>query len=884
MKKLILLDGMAIVYRSFFALNRSPRINSKGFNTSAILGFLNTLLDLVRQQRPSHIAVAFDLQAPTFRHLLFHDYKANRDAMPEVISLSLPYIKQLISAFNIPIVTAEGYEADDVIGTLANAAQNNGFDRVLMVTPDKDFGQLVTDKIHIYHLGHGSKSDQILTPTEICDRFGISKCPQVIDLLGLWGDTADNIPGIPGVGEKTAKKLIAQFGSIENMIANADEIKNDRMRSIIEANAQQALFSKKLATIVLDAPVALDEESFRLKEPDIQRLSEIFDFLEFRNISKRIVSVYRDANISISMPSPARTAPAANEIQTSLFDEPVTDASISADWSGENLKICTSLDQLPILNAIGCSIYFEGSSLALASDAENVFLAPIGDTDTSLLKTILENPSTIKICHDLKQLKYLLAELDISIQGEIFDIQLAHYLVDSEARHSLPFICSAILNESPSDPAQFASAMWLLYPRLSSLLTDSRLRYIYDNIELPLVDVLISMEQEGVRIDVDALKSYSAQLSAMRDDLEQSIFELAGCSFNISSPKQLGEVLFERLKIVDKPPRTASKQYSTAEDVLIKLKNVHPIIDKVLEYRSINKLIGTYLNSFPQLISPISGRLHTVYNQTVTATGRLSSSNPNLQNIPIRTELGREIRRAFVPRNEDFVILAADYSQIELRLIASLANDRHMIEAFNNRYDIHAATAAKIYGIPLDEVSKDQRRNAKSVNFGIVYGISAFGLSEQLSISRKEAAALIDEYFQQYPDIKAYIAQCVERAHTNGYAQTILGRRRYLNDINSRNNSARSFAERNAVNMPIQGSSADMIKLAMIRIFQRFNSLNLKSKMILQVHDELVFDVFRPEIETVKAIVEQEMQQALPLDNLAIEVSIDQGDNWLDAH
>lgn len=875
---------MAIVYRAYYALNRTPRINSKGLNTSAILGFVNTLLDLIRQQHPTHIAVAFDVQAPTFRHKMFPEYKANRDAMPEDISSSLPFIKQIISAFNIPIVTAEGYEADDVIGTLATRAESEGFDRVMMVTPDKDFGQLVTSHINIYHLGHGSKGDQLLGPLEIQEKFGVRHCRQVIDLLGLWGDSADNIPGIPGVGEKTAKKLIAQFGSVEDMVNHSDEIKNDRIRSIIEANAQQALFSKQLATIVLDAPVSLDVDAFRLNEPDMKQLKEIFGELEFRNFTNRIVSIYRDLNIAVqALPESSGAGNVNSETsQTSLFDtlETVSDINNTED----PIHIVNSLSDLSISDSEGCSIYFDGPTIAIASDAETAYVAPIGDVNLDSLKHLIENPSILTICYDIKHLKYLFSELDISIQGEVFDVQMAHYLIEPEARHSLDFICGAIINSEPQNPAQIATSLWLLYPRLSSLLSDYRLQYIYDNIEMPLVDVLISMEQEGVKIDVDALKNYSQQLSIKKDRLEEEIFALADCRFNISSPKQLGEVLFDKLKVVEKPPLTSSKQYSTAEDVLLKIKNTHPIIEKVLEYRSISKLIGTYLNSFPQLISPISGRLHTIYNQTVTATGRLSSSNPNLQNIPIRTELGREIRRAFVPRNSDYLILAADYSQIELRLIASLACDRHMIDAFKNNYDIHAATAAKIYGISIDEVTKEQRRNAKSVNFGIVYGISSFGLSEQLGISRKEAASLIDGYFEQYPDIKAYIARCVEAAHKYGYAQTILGRRRFLYDINSRNNSARSFAERNAVNMPIQGSSADMIKIAMIRIFKKFNELNLKSKMILQVHDELVFDVYRPEVDIVKEIVRTEMQQALPLDNLPIEVSIDVGENWLEAH
>ena len=529
------------------------------------------------------------------------------------------------------------------------------------------------------------------------------------------------------------------------------------------------------------------------------------------------------------------------------------------------------------------AIFVSGATIVLAFNADEVYSSLVGDIDVARLRKLLEDESSLKLCHDLKALKYILKELGISLKGQVFDVQLAHYLIDAEARHGLDSISMSVLGSEPANELESAAVLWQLYPLMAAQMSDSGLNHLYSDVELPLVDVLISMEEEGVRIDVDALKDYSRRLSEERDGIEKSIFELAGGQFNISSPKQLGEVLYERLKITDKPPRTATKQYSTAEDVLLKLKDKHPIIGMILEYRSLTKLIGTYLDSFPKLIDPVTQRLHTVYNQTVTATGRLSSSNPNLQNIPIRTERGREIRKAFVARDKDYILLAADYSQIELRIIASLANDRHMIEAFANHYDIHAATAAKIYKIPIEEVSKDLRRNAKSVNFGIVYGISSFGLSEQLGIPRKEAATLIEEYFNQYPDIKNYIDKNIAFAHEHGYAQTLLGRRRYLADINSRNASARTFAERNAVNMPIQGTSADMIKIAMNTIYSKFQQLNLKSKMILQVHDELVFDCYKPEEQQVRAIVEEAMVNALPL-SIPVEVGIDVGDNWLEAH
>lgn len=887
MKKLVLLDGMAMVYRAYFALNGSNRMNSKGMNTSAVLGFTTTMYDLIKKLKPTHMAVAFDMPKPTFRHEMYPEYKANREAMPEAIQVGLPYVKQIIEAFNIPILTCEGYEADDVIGTASAWAEEQGFDEVVMVTPDKDFGQLVTDHVRMYRFGRMGKPDQVMGVDEIKEKFGVSRCEQVKDLLGLWGDASDNIPGIPGVGEKTAKKLIDQFGSVEAMVEHCDEIKNDKIRNLVQTHGQQAIFSKLLATISLDAPIALDEESLRVRKPNYQQLQSLFAELEFRNLAKRL---YTDLSVSdpaeaqrfaAAKPAAAKSKAAAKqpEAQPTLFDQPSLFNTPVVDEK-RSVEI-TRLSQFPDSGDV--AIYVTGPTIVLAFSADEVYFSLVGDIDVARLRQLLQNASTLKLCYDLKALKYMLRELDIELAGEVFDLQLAHYLIDAEARHTLESIAIGTVGYEPADALQSAAIMWQVYPLLAAQMTDAGLNHLYSEVELPLVDVLISMEEEGVRIDVDALKEYSGRLSLERDALEKEIFDLAGGPFNISSPKQLGEVLYEKLKVTDKPPRTATKQYSTAEDVLLKLKDKHPIIDKILEFRSLNKLIGTYLDSFPKLINPATHRLHTVYNQTVTATGRLSSSNPNLQNIPIRTERGREIRKAFVARNDDYILLAADYSQIELRIIASLANDRHMIEAFANHYDIHAATAAKIYKLPIEEVTKDLRRNAKSVNFGIVYGISAFGLGEQLGIPRKEAAALIDEYFAQYPDIKHYIDTNIAFAHEHGYAQTLLGRRRYLADINSRNASARNFAERNAVNMPIQGTSADMIKIAMINIFRQFQHLGLKSKMILQVHDELVFDCFKPEEEQVRQIVKEAMVNALPL-SIPIEVSIDVGPDWLTAH
>ncbi len=889
MKKLLLIDGMAAVYRAYYALNRNPRINSRGLNTSCILGFTTTLYDLLRSLQPTHVGVAFDLQKPTFRHQLYADYKANRDAMPEEIQMGLPWVKEIIEAFRIPILTCEGYEADDVIGTLSHRAEQAGFDQVLMATPDKDFAQLVTPCVKMYRYGRMGKPDTILGVDEVKEKFDVQDPRQVIDLLGLWGDASDNIPGIRGIGEKTAKKLIAQFGSIEQMVAHADEIKNDKLRLMVQDHADDALFSKQLATISLDAPIDFDEQALLMHDPDYQKLRDLCDQLEFRQFARRLFSdlsvkdpqkavqwnkqstpIASTAPTTTSAPAPA-SAPTLFAIDTPVDTHPVESQPLTAEvlreLAGKDLAIVVS-----------------GPSVVLSTSADAVWSTQVADLDLPLFASLMSDAGTTKLCYDLKNLKYILAELDVTLRGTLFDVQLAHYLIDAEMRHTFDYICSSILGYDPQTPQAQAAALWQLYPLMAARMKDAALVDLYNDMELPLVDVLIDMEREGVRIDVDALRDYAAQLTVERQRIEEDIYRQAGEQFNISSPKQLGEVLYERLKVTDKPPRTATKQYSTAEDVLAKLADRHPIIPLILEYRSITKLVGTYLDAFPKLINPATGRLHTVYNQTVTATGRLSSSNPNLQNIPIRTERGREIRRAFVAADADHLLLAADYSQIELRIIASLANDRHMLQAFNSGLDIHAATAAKIYHLPIDRVTKDQRRNAKSVNFGIVYGISPFGLSEQLAIPRKEAAALIDEYFAQYPAVAAFIERSKQYARQHGYARTLLGRRRYLPDINSRNAAARSFAERNAVNMPIQGTSADMIKLAMVRIHNELRKRNLKTKMILQVHDELVFDLYRPEEAEVRHLVVREMQQALPLDGLTIDVSLDVGHDWLSAH
>lgn len=931
-KKLLLLDGMAIVYRAYYALNRNPRINSKGLNTSAVLGFTTTMYDLIRSQKPTHIGVAFDLQAPTFRHEKFEQYKANRDAMPEDIQLALPYIKEIIRGFEIPILTCEGYEADDVIGTLSKKAEKEGFE-VLMVTPDKDFGQLVSPQISMYRFGRMGRPDEILGVNEIMEKFSVARCEQVIDILGLWGDASDNIPGIPGIGEKKAKQLVAEFGSIENMIANADKIANEKLRNLVKEHADQALFSKELATIETNTPIDFDPDELLMKTPNYVRLKGLFDELEFRNFAKKFFTDYSVSdpesyvNLSNTTTKKAKAAKATNFDQPTLFDTPAatsptptplpqttTDTMyVYADNEEKREQLKNDLLEQERIGIYLLSADTNIEGIAFAYGEGMAAYMPLKDNDSwDLACQILQAENIAKAAYNTKELKHkLIATKAITTKGTIFDVQIAHYLLYSEARHTLDFIASNILNtdiydlesligksNSKNHQADFetidpsllthiacqrADIILRLQDSLSIEMQKTKVEKLFAEIEMPLVDVLLSMEREGVRIDTEYLKEYSAQLQNEKNEIEQQIYSYAEKTFNIGSPKQLGEVLFDHLKIVDKAPKTATKQYSTAEDVLQKMIDKHPIVPLILEYRSLSKLISTYLDAFPKLISGATNRLHTTFNQTVTATGRLSSNNPNLQNIPIRTERGREIRKAFVPRNDDYILLAADYSQIELRIIASLSHDRHMIEAFTNKYDIHTATAAKIYNIAMEQVTPELRRNAKSVNFGIIYGISAFGLSEQLGIPRKEAATLIDEYFLQYPDIKNYIESNIEFARQYGYAQTLLGRRRYLPDINSRNAGLKNFAERNSVNMPIQGTSADMIKIAMNNIYKAFEAKQLKSKMILQVHDELVFDVYKPEIDEVTTIVRNEMINALPLD-IPIEVSTDMGDNWLEAH
>ncbi len=927
-KKLFLLDAMALIYRAFYALNKNPRINSKGLNTSAIVGFANTLFDVIKTEKPTHIGVAFDTMAPTLRSEGFVDYKANREKMPEDLAKSIPYIEKLIEGFRIPILFSEGHEADDVIGTLAKQAEKNGF-ITYMMTPDKDFGQLVSENIFMYKPARMGNEVEILGVKEICEKFSIQRPEQVIDILGLWGDASDNIPGIPGIGEKWAKELISKYDNLENVIAHADELKG-KMAENVRNFAHLGLESKQLATIILDVPVDFDEEDLRLKQPDFAALKEVFDELEFKTFAKRVFDYY-----SPQQPEIQPSAAFGNDVQQDLFSQAGIEFEtlktirtsphnyILADTPGKRLGIIESIKKQK-------TFCFDTETTGLSTnDAELVgmsfalkpgeaFYVPVPDNFDEALKIVqefqpvFEDETIGKTGQNMKFDISMLKNYNVEVKGKMFDTMLAHYLIEPDQRHNMDFLAEHLLGyktisydeltekkgsrqlnmrdvqksklaELVDYAAEDADITLQLREILEPKLAADNLRKLFDEIEMPLAPVLGSMETEGVKLDVGALKEYSLQLKQEIDVVEKEIYELAGEKFNVASPKQLGVILFEKLKIIEKPKKTKTNQYSTGEDILSRLENKHPIIAKILDFRSLTKLKSTYVDTLPDLISPTDGRIHTSYNQAVAATGRLSSANPNLQNIPIRTEKGREIRKAFVPRSEDFVLLAADYSQIELRIIAELSRDEAMMEAFIKGQDIHTSTAAKVYGVPVSEVTPDMRRNAKMVNFGIVYGISAFGLSERLNVPRGEARDIIDQYFRQYHGLKKYMDNSIAFARKNGFVETIMGRRRYLRDINSANANIRGFAERNAINAPIQGSSADMIKIAMIRIFDEFNHRNLKSKMILQVHDELVFDTARGEIEVVKEIVESKMKTAIRME-VPVEVDINIGENWLEAH
>ena len=917
-KKLFLLDAMALIYRAYFAMSRNPRINSKGLNTSAILGFANSLYDILKNEKPTHIGVAFDTMAPTLRQEGYADYKANREKMPEDIQKSLPYIHRLLEGFNIPRLYVDGYEADDVIGTLAKKAEKKGF-TVYMMTPDKDFGQLVSENIFLYKPARMGNKAQVWGVKEVCERYGIERPEQLIDILGLWGDASDNIPGVPGIGEKTAIKLIKEFGSIENILKNTDKLKG-KIRENLEKYADQALESKHLATIILNVPVEFREEELRVKDPDEKYLKELFDELEFRTFAKRIftdISVKKQGQQTLLFDEQEEEEEDEHAIKT-LKDVEHTYHIVKTEKEAKDLAKLLENSNSFAFDTETTGLDPNNSELVGMSFSIKPYEAwyvPVSDNyhqaemTAAIFKKVLEDKNIEKVGQNIKFDMSLMKWYDVDIKTPLFDTMIAHYLLQPDMKHSMDYLAEVFLNYKPVSiesligkkgknqksmrsvdaetiaeyAAEDADITLQLKKVFEPKLKETGVEKLFNEIEMPLVPVLASMEAEGVKLDVEVLKEFSKKLEGEIKELEKKIFELAGTEFNISSPKQLGEVLFERLLISSKPKKTKTGQYSTGEDVLVKLRHRHPIIDLILEYRSLTKLKNTYVDALPGLVNPRDNRLHTSYNQAVAATGRLSSNNPNLQNIPIRTEKGKEIRKAFVPRNENYVLLAADYSQIELRIIAHLSKDEGLMEAFKQGMDIHTATASKIYGVPPEMVTKEMRRNAKMVNFGIIYGISAFGLSERLGIPRKEAAEIIKSYFEKYPGVKKYMEKSIAFAREHGYVETLFGRRRYLPDINSANSVVRGYAERNAINAPIQGSSADMIKIAMINVFNDFEKKNLKSKMILQVHDELVFDVFKDEEELVRNIVNNRMVNAVKLD-VPVVVDMKTGKNWLEAH
>ena len=932
-KKLFLLDGMALIYRAYFALSKTPRITSTGLNTGAIMGFTNTLLDVLKNQQPSHIAVVFDTAAPTARHIEFEAYKAHRESMPEDLAASIPYINRLIEGFNIPIITMDGYEADDIIGTLAKKAEKQDF-QVYCMTPDKDFGQLVSENIFIYKPARMGNGAEVQGVKEILEKWEISDVCQVIDILGLWGDAVDNIPGIPGIGEKTAKKLVQEYGSVEGIIANADQLKG-KMRENVENFAEQGLISKKLATILLDVPIELDEKSLELEDPNKEILEPLFAELEFRTLGKRVFgdefSVLDKSiptNGQMDLFSTTTTTITTTEIVTEISVENVAINNIHntaheyvlADTAEKQVALAEQLASLDsfcfdtettgldanLADIVGLSFSFENAkAYYVPTPADREGAQAIVD----IFKPVLENPNIEKIGQNIKYDILLLARYGVKVQGSLFDTMLAHYLIDPDTRHGMDVLAENYLNYSPVSiteligekgkkqgnmrdvevekikeyAAEDADITLQLKNVFHPLLVETNTMQLAQDVEFPLVYILAEIERNGVKIDVPALEEFSKTLEQDIKNLEESIFEKAGVNFNIASPKQLGEVLFDKLQLDPKAKKTKTGQYKTGEDVLLALAHKSDIVQDILNFRQMQKLKSTYVDALPELINPETGLIHTSYNQAVAATGRLSSTNPNLQNIPIRTERGREVRKAFIPRSENNVILSADYSQIELRLIAELSKDQNMMEAFSQGHDIHRATAAKVYNVDFDAVTSEQRRNAKAVNFGIIYGQSAFGLSQNLGISRKEASDIINEYFNQYTGIKKYMSDAVESAKEKGYVETILKRRRYLRDINSANITVRGFAERNAINAPIQGSAADLIKLAMIAIQKEIEQRGLTGKMIMQVHDELVFDVPKDEIEVFKKIILDKMSNAIKT-SVPLIVEIGEGKNWLEAH
>ncbi|WP_431132506.1 DNA polymerase I [Psychroserpens mesophilus] len=945
-KRLFLVDAYALIFRGYYAFIKNPRINSKGEDTSAIMGFMNSLLDVIKRERPDHLAVCFDKGGSVDRVEMFEAYKANRDETPEGIKTAIPYICDILEAMHIPIMVKEGYEADDVIGTLSRQAEKEGY-KTYMVTPDKDFAQLVTENVFMYRPVFGGGYETWGIP-EVQKKFEVTDPLQVIDFLGMMGDSSDNIPGLPGVGEKTAKKFLAAYGSMENLLANTHELKG-KMKEKIEANKELGLLSKQLATIMLDVPVTFNAKDFELDHPDVEKVKQIFTDLEFRRLTDNFLKTFASekevtpaTQTQDIKPSEEKATPkeqkSAGEGQFSLFGG---DASATTETTSDYTRktaettshfyqsvasgMATKLFVKNLLNQTSVCFDTETTGLnpltaelvgiAFSWEAGKGFYVPFPEDKTEaqelieVLRPFFENETIQKIGQNLKYDIKVLSKYNVEVKGKLFDTMLAHYLINPDMRHNMDVLAETYLNYTPISITELigkkgknqlsmrevplekqteyavedADITLQLKEHFEKELGEANTQKLFDEIEIPLLRVLAAMELEGINLDKAFLNSLSEQLNSDIANLEKSIYKAAGEEFNIASPKQLGIILFEKLKLVDKPKKTKTGQYKTGEDILSYLAKDHDIIQQILDYRGLSKLKSTYVDALPLQVEELTGRVHTDYMQTVAATGRLSSNNPNLQNIPIRTERGRQVRKAFVPRNEEYTLLAADYSQIELRIIAALSKEETMIEAFKHGEDIHASTASKVFNVPISEVTREQRSNAKTVNFGIIYGVSAFGLSNQTNLSRSESKELIDTYYDTYPKLRSYIHEQVDFARDNGYVQTVLGRRRYLKDINSRNAVVRGAAERNAVNAPIQGSAADIIKIAMIKIYDKLQAGNYKSKMLLQVHDELVFDVYKPELEELKTLIKTEMENAYKLD-VPLDVDLDIGDNWLEAH
>ena len=957
-KRLFLLDAYALIFRGYFAFIKNPRINSKGMDTSAIMGFMNALMDVIKREKPDHLAVAFDKGGSTYRYEMYQEYKAHRDETPEAIKIAVPYIQELLKAMHIPIIEVAGFEADDLIGTLAKQAEKEDF-KVYMVTPDKDFAQLVSENIFMYKPARMGNDIEIWGIPEVLEKFEIERPEQVIDYLGMMGDAADNIPGLPGVGEKTAKKFLKEYGSMENLLANTHQLKG-AIKDKIEANAELGLLSKKLAAILLDCPVTFNAEDYELSKPDVEKTDELFQELEFRQMKAQFDKYFgtgkeydeidtngnsngndnsndnSNDNEKIVKKAPAKKS---NEDQFDLFgfsDEESGETKSSSHYATlentehfyqsiqgdfavklllQNLmnqtSVCfdTETTGIDALNAelVGMSFSFEKGKAFYVPFPENQEEAQVL---VDKFKPFFESESIEKIGQNIKYDLKILSHYGVQIKGKLFDTMIAHYLINPDMRHNMDVLSETYLKYSPKSiedligkkgknqlsmrqvpledikeyAAEDADITFQLKQNFSPILDKAETKKLFDEIEIPLIPVLAAMELEGINLDVPFLKSMSVEMAKESAALEQKIYETAGEKFNLASPKQLGDILFDKLKIGGaKQKKTKTGQYATGEEVLSYLANDNEIVRDILEWRQMVKLQSTYIDALPNQVDAKTGRVHTDYMQTVAATGRLSSNNPNLQNIPIRTERGRLIRKAFIARDENYTLVSADYSQIELRIIAALSGEENMIKAFQNNEDIHRSTAAKVFNVPLEEVTKEQRSNAKTVNFGIIYGVSAFGLSNQTSLSRKESAELIDAYYATYPKLKSYMANQVDFAREHGYVQTVLGRRRYLKDINSANIMVKSGAERNAVNAPIQGSAADIIKIAMINIHKKLVSENWKSKMLLQVHDELVFDVHNSELEKIQPMIKHEMENAFKMD-VPLEVEIGMGKNWLEAH